>query len=139
MEPRFNHVGVHVKDMDKSVKFLEAVLGETAKTIRVTDDVALVGTKEGVFFDLIGADWGEAPKNAPRYGVIHYCLGVEDVDAAYARALEAGGEEKLAPVMTRFGCKVAFVYDPNGDVCEFIDHEWPDHAQAWVDAGNTWD
>ena len=142
MDIRFNHVGVRVKDMDASVRFLKAILGDTMSTIDVSPnlrpddpDVVIVRTDSGVLLDLMSAG-GQAPEDGPDYGLIHYCFGVDDVDAAYAAAIAAGGRERLAPLDVTSpdhpdqAIRLAFVIDPNGDVCEFVQHDWVDRADV---------
>jgi catechol 2,3-dioxygenase-like lactoylglutathione lyase family enzyme len=130
---KFNHVAIRVRDLDASVRFLQAVLGPEATTIELADTVTLVGTEDGVFFDLF-SEGGAAPENGPEHGLIHYALGVDDVDSAFVTALEAGAREKAAPVTmtTSSGeeIRAAYVYDPNGDVCEFVSHDWIEKVQG---------
>ena len=141
MNISFNHVAMRVRDVDASVQFVHALLGDDVIAFDAFGSadgdgprIVVVGSKKaGVFFDVFSGNFTEAPKQEPPYGMIHYCFGVDDVDAAYQRALDAGAEGFVPPRDLEFPdrkgqptVRVAFVYDPNGDVCEFIDHDWID-------------
>jgi catechol 2,3-dioxygenase-like lactoylglutathione lyase family enzyme len=124
---RFNHLAIRVKDMDTSVHFLKAVMGPDVKVIELADPsgpgprVTLIDDGTGVLFDLF-SEAGAAPEKGPEYGLIHYCIGTDDVDAAFAAALGAGAVELMAPEGDEI--RHCYVYDPNGDVCEFVNHDW---------------
>ena len=61
--------------------------------------------------------------------LLHFCLRVADTEAAYARALAAGAESRVAP-RTSVLCqdplvevRIAFVTGPEGEVIEFFESE----------------
>ena len=60
-------------------------------------------------------------------GYIHFALKVDDVDAAYKRALEYGAREKSAPKVVpldsapvKLTLNCGFVYGPSGEEIEFF-------------------
>ena len=66
------------------------------------------------------------PDEEPTEGaLLHFCFRVDDVEAAYSRALSAGAVARIAsaspPQMV--GGEMAFVTGPNGEVIEFLRSE----------------
>jgi catechol 2,3-dioxygenase-like lactoylglutathione lyase family enzyme len=57
--------------------------------------------------------------------LLHICFRVDDVEAAYSRALSAGAVARIAPVPAPqvVGGEMAFVTGPNGEVIEFLRSE----------------
>ena len=58
--------------------------------------------------------------------LLHFCLRVTDTEAAYAKALAAGAESRVAPRTSTIGqnplveVRIAFVTGPDGEVIEFL-------------------
>ena len=68
------------------------------------------------------------PISALRAGVGHTAWTVDDLDAAHARAVEAGGRSVWTPRDTpEPGLRIAFVADPDGNLVELLssDEEAP--------------
>jgi len=64
------------------------------------------------------------PIAALRAGVPHTAWTVDDLDAAHARAVEAGGRSVWAPRDTpEPGLRIAFVADPDGNLVELLSRE----------------
>lgn len=134
------NIGLRVRDIDKSTAFITTMLGDSAMTIEIPGEtskqqIRIVGSKEtGIFFDLYADDSDDTSEEDSQFGLIQYCLGVENVDEAYGKALEAGATEMSAPVDVdieppdrpglRVRTRLAHVYDPDGVVCEFVDSGW---------------
>ena len=61
--------------------------------------------------------------------MLHFCLRVTDTEVAYARALAAGAESRVAPRTAVLGqnplieVRIAFVTGPEGEVIEFLQSE----------------
>ena len=61
--------------------------------------------------------------------LLHFCLRVTDIEAAYARALAAGGVSRVVPRIAVLGqnslieVRIAFVTGPEGEVIEFLQSE----------------
>jgi predicted enzyme related to lactoylglutathione lyase len=135
MSVKYVQVGMRVRDIEATTQFLEALIGEQALTVDlqgevITNPFRVVGSPSAdVYFDLLppSAENEEA-------ALTQYCLGVEDVDAAYEAALEAGGTHLAAPTdfeFTPVGDKkqrvkgrAAHVLDPNGLDCELVTYDW---------------
>src|SRR4051794_17735963 len=61
----------------------------------------------------------DGPVSALRAGVGHTAWTVDDLDAAHARAVEAGGRSVWTPRDTpEPGLRIAFVADPDGNLVE---------------------
>jgi predicted enzyme related to lactoylglutathione lyase len=61
------------------------------------------------------------PIAALRAGVSHIAWTVDDLDAAHARAVEAGGRSVWTPRDTPGpGLRIAFVADPDGNLVELL-------------------
>ena len=73
--------------------------------------------------DLGEATW-DGPIAALRAGVPHTAWTVDDLDAAHARAVEAGGRSVWTPRYTpEPGLRIAFVADPDGNLVELLSHD----------------
>lgn len=133
------NIGLRVRDIEKTTEFVRALLGEPLATMEIpgetpTQEIRIVGSKERrIFFDLY-SDSDPDKVEAEPLGIIQYCLGVDDVNAAYQRALGAGGTEMEVPTDVevdppdgageKVTTRVAHVRDPDGIVCEFVDSRW---------------
>jgi predicted enzyme related to lactoylglutathione lyase len=64
------------------------------------------------------------PIAARRAGVPHTAWSVDDLDASYARAVEAGGRSVWTPRGTpQPGLRIAFVADPDGNLVQLLSSE----------------
>ena len=97
MQPsRIHHVGLPVTDLDFSIAWYREALGLTHEaTAGVPGGVAFMVAPTGERLELLAVDvqpsaWDE-PIAALRAGVPHTAWTVDDLDAAHARAVEAGG------------------------------------------------
>ena len=103
MQPsRIHHVGLPVADLDRSVAWYREALGLTHEsTAGVPEGVAFMVAPTGERLELLAVDvepsvWNE-PIAALRAGVPHTAWTVDDLDAAHARAVEAGGRSVWTP------------------------------------------
>jgi catechol 2,3-dioxygenase-like lactoylglutathione lyase family enzyme len=103
MQPsRIHHVGMPVSDLDRS---MVAPTGERLELLAV-------GVRPSAWDD---------PIAALRAGVPHTAWTVADLDAAHARAVEAGGRSAWTPRDTlEPGLRIAFVADPDGNLVELL-------------------
>jgi lactoylglutathione lyase len=149
MQPsRIHHVGLPVSDLDRSVAWYREALGLTHESgADVPGGVAFMVAPAGERLELLQwiprpSAWDDpiaalAPASATR-------PGVDDLNAAYARAVEAGGRSVWTPRDTpEPGLRIAFVADPDGNLVELLssdeearrpnqregtcDHETDDH------------
>lgn len=120
----YHHIGLLVKDADKSLKFYTEGLGgevtfsfpmgDTGKTIYLVD----LGGHAVV--EIIPRGAGEDESNAHW---AHIALGTDDTRAAYAMALEAGAVTQSEPRDGKLGTMAvcnAFVRGLDGEVIEFF-------------------
>ena len=120
----FHHIGLCVKDMEKSLAFYTGGLGgkvtfsfpmgDSGKTIY------LVELGAGAVVELIPRGNGE-PESGAHWA--HIALAANDTREAYALALEAGALPQSAPREAMLGtmpvCN-AFVTGPDAEVIEFF-------------------
>lgn len=103
-----HHIGVTVSNLDEALKFWESFLGRPAtwRTILncpyLAEIIGIPGVKiDGAFIDLPGGvilelldyqlpDRRANPPATSNPGNIHICLGVENADEAWRRAIECG-------------------------------------------------
>ena len=134
MQPsRIHHVGLPVSDLDRSAAWYREALGLTHEsTAGVPEGVAFMVAPTGERLELLAVDpqpsaW-DGPIAALRAGVPHIAWTVDDLDAAHARAVEAGGRSVWTPRDTpEPGLRIAFVADPDGNLVELLssDEEAP--------------
>ena len=134
MQPsRMHHVGLPVSDLDISVAWYRGALGLAHEsTAGAPGGVAFVVAPTGQRLELLAVDpqpsaWDD-PIAALRSGVPHTAWTVDDLDAAHARAVAAGGRSVWTPRDTpEPGLRIAFVADPDGNLVELLssDEEAP--------------
>lgn len=121
----FHHVALKTADLDASIAFYEK-LGMKFYTSWGEGDgrIAMMDFGDGGILELFAGGNGEEQVN-PRY--IHFALKVDDVDQAYAKAIEAGAKPKSAPKVVPLDSKpvkltlnCGFVYGPDGEEVEFF-------------------
>lgn len=134
-----HHIAVRVSDVDRSIRFYRDALGArplTSPSIRkgpLIDEVFGQGATARMCF--LGLEVGNLelwqflepqtpipPADQPRLGLMHFALTVDDVDAAAARVVAAGGRLRF-PVKTMGNSDARFVYceDLDGNVFELLD------------------
>ena len=127
MQPsRIHHVGLPVSDLDRSVTWYRETLGLThERGAGVPGAVAFMLAPTGERLELLAVDvqasaWDD-PIAALRAGVPHAAWTVADVDAAHARAVEAGGRSVWTPRDTpEPGLRIAIVADPDGNLVQLL-------------------
>lgn len=125
----YHHIGLLVKDAEKSLKFYTEGLGgvitfrfpmgDTGKTIYLVD----LGGNSVV--EIIPKGTGEREANAHW---AHIALSVDDTPAAYELALKAGALSQNKPQDALLGTMAvcnAFVNGPDGEVIEFFQVKQP--------------
>ncbi len=121
----FHHLALRVRDFDKSYKFYTETLGFRLRTAWGEGDgrVALLDLGDGGYLELFA---GRTTEEAQ--GIFwHVALKVDDVDAAYARAMAAGCEDYRTPREALLGdgevkiaVRLAFVRGFDGELLEFF-------------------
>jgi glyoxylase I family protein len=118
-----HHVAMNVADIDRSIDFYLKAFDMTL--IRRWGDspkAAMLDIGDGAILELF-----ERPEAAGREGaLIHIALRTDDVDAAYAHALDAGATEQTTPrdvdlqAEAAYPIRIAFVKGPDGEPVELF-------------------
>lgn len=119
-----NHFGIVVKDLKKSLAFYHDALG--ARTVfeglirSSMTDVVYLQIAGGMVELLHRAD----PGPDEQFGITHIAFMSDDLDADYARLIEAGHQGLVAPKTAGTGVgRLAFLSDPNGARVELIQRD----------------
>lgn len=122
---RLDGFGLLVEDMGRMIRFYRDVLGFEIREAEDTENVYLV--KDGTLFLLYGRKDFEAMTNR-RYDYVrglngHFEIALyvdtfEEVDAAFARAVEVGARPILAPTTEPWGQRTCYIADPEGNLIE---------------------
>ena len=121
----FHHIGLKTADLEKSVKFYEALgMKEIVRWGEGEREIVMLDIGDGGRFELF-AGGGDAFSEKGKY--IHFAMHVEDVPAAYAHALSVGATPLTPPKVVPLDSKpdkitieVAFVKGPDGEQLEFF-------------------
>jgi lactoylglutathione lyase len=120
----FHHIGLWVKDAEKSLDFYTRGLGGT-EVFRFPmggsgKTVYLVDLGENAVIEIIPQGNGEEETNAHW---AHVAVRTGDVRAAYDAAIKAGAVSRTAPSDIQLGtmaARNAFVLGPDNEVIEFF-------------------
>ena len=123
----FHHIGLKAADFEKSLAFYQALgMKCLSRWSNASGDVAMLDLGDGGRIELFG-DGGDAFAEEGKW--VHFAVGVEDVDAAYEKALSIGAEPQSEPrtltinaVPQPFTIRIAFVKGPDREQLEFF-HE----------------
>ncbi len=99
-------------DADKELAFLAAAFGATTRECSRTPDGAVMHAEVVIGDSLVMIGQANAQWSARSTALY---LWVEDVDATWKRALEAGGRTESEPEDKPYGHRNAGVNDPNGN------------------------
>ncbi|MBR4296553.1 MAG: VOC family protein [Clostridia bacterium] len=125
-EMRIHHVAISVNNFEESFKFYTEGLGMTLYTKWGNDEktIALLDIGNGEYIELFSDGTADEAYNS-RF--IHLAFSVDDVEASYKRAVEAGAKPHIAPMMANVNSKpvdiiinCAFVIAPGGEQIEFF-------------------
>jgi catechol 2,3-dioxygenase-like lactoylglutathione lyase family enzyme len=132
----FGHVGLHVSDIERSIRYYRDVIGLEEVERRTRDDeylgvltgypdvrldtCLLVDPVSGIMFELLvvlSSSGTPAEPATANPGTVHICFIVDDVDAIYRRAIASGHEainEPLTPTAGRWkGGRSVYLLDPD--------------------------
>jgi len=137
----FNHVGICVEDLERSLRFWEEAMGfrrtgdlridgePTATLLEIpeVDLQAVYLTGHGLRIELLhypspGSVGDAEPRAMNRRGLTHFAFRVENLEESIARVLACGGSvlEDTRIRNPEFGAQVVFVTDPDGSRIEFV-------------------
>lgn len=147
---RANHVGITVKNLEKSIAFYEALTGTKVSNIdeiggpRMAKTQGLNDTKikyANLHLDNLNIDILEyvipeseqASYSNNQISAMHLCFEVDDINAAMERLKEIGIEPEGEPItfqeedglQSGFGTAVAYFRDPDGTNLEIIVPQGP--------------
>jgi len=120
----FNHIGINIKRLDKSLWFYRDVLGaKEQNTVKMPDCTIVYLTLEnGGRIELFyhGEKNERIARDDTRVGYRHIAIDVDDVDAWADHLRENGVSIVLEPVdIPELGVRVVLFEDPDGTVLEF--------------------
>jgi lactoylglutathione lyase len=120
----FHHIGLWVKDSEKSFNFYTKGLGgkvvHSFPTADTGQTVYLVDLGNNAVIEIIPRGNGEEESNAHW---AHVAIRTDDVRAAYDLAIQAGAVSRTAPQDVTLGTMAAanaFVIGPDHEVIEFF-------------------
>jgi len=124
----FDHIGITVKDLDKSIEFYTRILDfkEGRKFEYLERGVTILFLNVGkVQLELFGhsKEVLEAEKKPLQAGVAHIALEVENLNETYEKLKARGIEFEREPRVAMMGQKIVFLSDPDGNILELV--EWP--------------
>lgn len=118
-------MAIDCADAGPVARFYEALLGFEVRDFKPPNWAQLWDPAGGVHLNIQGERWYERPTWPERPGeqakMLHFEVQVDDVDAAVAIALEAGGEEAPWQPPDRNPHRIRIVLDPAGHpLCLFL-------------------
>lgn len=123
----FHHIAIRARDFDRSLEFYALGLG----CVRVygwgegPSRVAFLRFGNGCLVELF-ANSVDPREVGPSDVIMHFALRVDDVDAAFERALSAGATEYIKPKPVNLNgdyelhFRNALVQGPSGEIIEFL-------------------
>ena len=119
----FHHIGLAVKDVEKSHAFYTALGGVETFNFPVGDKTFyLIDMGNNAVVELIPILDENSPEQVePRW--MHIALNTDDCQAAYDLALKLGAKEKSPPAEAMLGSmkiRNAFVFGPDNEDVEFF-------------------
>ena len=126
MKPKFDLIGIVVKDMAKALAFYRA-LGLDIPEALDSEGHAEITLDNGLrmawdTYDVIRSfddDW-QVPNGHPQMGLAFLCDDAAQVDAQYERIIALGYETHKAPFDAFWGQRYAQVKDPDGNVVDLF-------------------
>ncbi|MEE1296634.1 MAG: VOC family protein [Bifidobacterium sp.] len=122
---RLDGLGLFVEDMGTMVRFYRDVLGFEIKEGEDTSNVYLI--KDGTLFMLYGRKdfermtgrrYAHVPGVAARHELALYVDTFDEVDQAFADAVDKGATPILEPTTEPWGQRTCYIADPEGNLVE---------------------
>ncbi len=125
----FHHIAIKASDFDKSVAFYKALgLTERVRWSEGDNRAVMLNMGDGGLIELFaGGKAREKTADEVNEHWLHLALKVEDVEYAYATAINSGAVPRTAPMdvspdgaVPAMKMRIAFVYGPDGEIIEFF-------------------
>ncbi len=140
---RLHHVGITVRDIDRSLEFWRAFLGVEERWRQVLDapylgqvtgypavqiDAATIDLPGGTILEILNyqvADKVPNPPDTANPGNVHICIDVDDIEQMWERAIRCGatpispGPVEVAAGPNQ-GVKACYLRDPDGITLELF-------------------
>jgi lactoylglutathione lyase len=117
---RFGYTILYVRDVAGSLEFYERAFGLERRLLHESGQYAELETGSTALAlaarDLAAESVRELAHKEP--AGFEVCLVVEDVEGAYARAVQAGAAPVSEPEQKPWGQRTAYVRDPDGTLIE---------------------
>lgn len=121
----FHHIALKVKNFEKSVAMYRALgMEEIVRWGEGLNEIVMLDIGDGGRIELFANGGDEYAVNGKWQ---HFAMCVDDVEHAYAVALEAGFASKIAPKIVpldskpnKIAIQIAFVIGPDGEEVEFF-------------------
>jgi catechol 2,3-dioxygenase-like lactoylglutathione lyase family enzyme len=147
------HVGIRVRDIDRSAQFYIDAFGAHYLTLpfEVADDpgmealfgghpglkvkVCILGFEQGgivELFQFLEPSRPTGPEDPTQAMLMHWCIQVDDVEAALEKALSHGAS-LVQPMGDWGGTKYVYCYDPDGNVFELLETSMEDTARRTIE------
>ena len=125
MKTSFHHIGLKYSDLDRSLSFYKALgLCEVVRWGDVGNEIVMLALSDGGRIELLPQGNEQFEANGKW---LHFAIGVDDVDAAYEKAIDAGAVSvtppKTIPLNSKpspISIRIAFVNGPDGEILEFF-------------------
>jgi lactoylglutathione lyase len=129
----FDHVGLSVADLERSIEFYERAFGFTPEFRFKLDPHPIEGAmllhESGVRLELFSHDDGHAGLQATTpiealatRGYGHFALSAADIARPFDRAVAVGARPVLTPRPSpEPGVRFAFLADPEGNLIELVE------------------
>ena len=127
-EFRFEHIHLRSADPEKTAAWYEKMLG--ARVIRSQPDGAprvdlKLGGIDVFIFHCKPGDGTKAAPQTPYFGLDHFGLQIDNLDATMAELKAKGCEFTRGPITVRPGLRVAFVRAPEDVSIELLERKTP--------------
>ena len=121
----FHHIALKVKDFEKSLAMYQALgMEEIVRWGEGKSEIAMLDIGDGGRIELFACGGDEYAVNGKWQ---HFAMRVDDVEQAYAVALQAGFLPKIAPKIVpleskpeKISIQIAFVLGADGEEVEFF-------------------
>jgi len=118
MAASLGHVGIHVRDLERSLRFYTGVFGfHVRRRLSVGESLFAILDVGGGWLEIIQRPDG--PAEAPEGRGSHIAFHIEDYDGLISKLEEVGFE--LRKVTLDDGSRIAFFKDPDGHDIEIVE------------------